>query len=764
MSIQIKLLFLYILFIPIFNFSQTSEDSKLDSFCVIWKDSTKPDSVRLPALLNIIWGEYLFVNPDSGVFYANKMYDFANECNNQTYIASSYNLQGIAFQIKGQNDSAVKYFRKVKDIFLELNNKHGVGVALNNIALALKDLGEFDKCLDYFNQAYNLYKNENDPKDMGSALHNIGTIYSDMGNYPMAMQYFHKALNLGDSINDKSRKAFALLEIGIIVLDFENDNEKALEYFFKSLVLREEINEKIQIPGSLISIAEVYKNRREFEKALSFLNRALTICEEIGEKKRISKTYIEMGSVYFELKQYDKSIYFLEKARELNKFVDYKIGIALSLDKLGLVYEKLNQPLKAIKNSKMAFSISDEIGDLKGIELSTNILYRNYKKLNKIAIALKMYELNILIKDSIINQDNLQSIINQQYQYEYEKKVLADSIRYQDEIIIHQSEVKAEQEESKRQRVILYGVIVLLGLIVAFSVYLYSRFRLIRRQRNLINEQKKTVDKAYGELGAEKKKVESKNKQIITSINYAKKIQTAILPEEELMKEYFSEHFVLFKPKDIVGGDFYWYRSFGDIAVIACVDCTGHGVPGGFMSMMGSLLLDKIVQNKKLTSAEILDQLNSEIIRVLKQETGGEIQDGMDLSLCIIDKKKKQLHFSGARNGIYVIDGENIISYKADMLPAGGSFSKKSREMIREFTSQTIALKENSWVIMYSDGFPDQLGGDKMRSIGNNKFEEIIQKVVTLKKDKNEFLMNEFNTWKGLFPQVDDLLVVGFKI
>ena len=139
---------------------------------------------------------------------------------------------------------------------------------------------------------------------------------------------------------------------------------------------------------------------------------------------------------------------------------------------------------------------------------------------------------------------------------------------------------------------------------------------LIRRQRNLINEQKKTVDKAYEELGAEKKKVEKKNKQIITSINYAKKIQQAILPEDELMQSFFTDYFVLFQPKDIVGGDFYWYRCFGDISVIACVDCTGHGVPGGFMSMMGSLLLDKIVLDTKLTSSQILDQLSNEIIRI----------------------------------------------------------------------------------------------------------------------------------------------------
>ena len=301
-------------------------------------------------------------------------------------------------------------------------------------------------------------------------------------------------------------------------------------------------------------------------------------------------------------------------------------------------------------------------------------------------------------------------------------------------------------------------------MIGAFSVYLYTRFRLIRRQRNLINEQKKTVDKAYGELGVEKKKVERKNKEIITSINYAKKIQRAILPEKELIQSFFSDHFVLFQPKDIVGGDFYWFRCFGDIAAIACVDCTGHGVPGGFMSMMGSLLLDKIVQNEQLTTAEILGQLNNEIIRVLKQDGGGEIQDGMDLSLCVVDKKKKELLFSGARNGIYIINNGNVKSYKADMLPAGGSYSKKSKVMNREFTSQKIKLNKSDWVTMYSDGYPDQLGGDRIMSMGGVKFEEILKKTVLLSEGRNEYLISEFDKWKGEFPQVDDLLVIGFKV
>ena len=231
-----------------------------------------------------------------------------------------------------------------------------------------------------------------------------------------------------------------------------------------------------------------------------------------------------------------------------------------------------------------------------------------------------------------------------------------------------------------------------------------------------------------------------------------------------MLKDYFSDFFVLYQPKDIVGGDFYWYRCFGDISIIASVDCTGHGVPGGFMSMMGSLLLDKIIHKDKLNTSEILVELNNEIIRVLNQNIGGEIQDGMDIALCLVDKKKKELHFSGARNGIIIIKDGKSFRYAADLLPVGGAYSRKSKEMVREYKSQLIPLEENSWVFMYSDGYQDQLSGDKMMSFGIEKFEDVLKSTVNCKGDKGEFLIKEFDLWKGSFPQVDDLLVIGFRI
>ena len=253
-------------------------------------------------------------------------------------------------------------------------------------------------------------------------------------------------------------------------------------------------------------------------------------------------------------------------------------------------------------------------------------------------------------------------------------------------------------------------------LLVIFGGVAFISGLFILRQRQLKSDNLKLerkVEVRTQQLKAEKITVEKKNNQILQSINYAKRIQGSILPDQFLLNEFFSNHFVFYQPKDVVGGDFYWFRSFGDVAVVATVDCTGHGVPGGFMSMMGSLLLDKIVQENNLDTAKILDQLNKEIIRVLKQDQENAMQDGMDLAICVINKEDRSLSFSGARNGIFVLNGNDKKYYDADLFPVGGFYSRKSKEMVRKYHSTKVKLGADSWVFMYTDGYYDQLEGNE---------------------------------------------------
>ena len=305
-----------------------------------------------------------------------------------------------------------------------------------------------------------------------------------------------------------------------------------------------------------------------------------------------------------------------------------------------------------------------------------------------------------------------------------------------------------------------YFVEILLFILLIF-LFISLRIKNLKKKQVLLE---KKVSRRTEQLNNEKKKVQSKNKEILSSINYAKKIQEAILPKKHYLDKFFNDFFVFYQPKDIVGGDFYWYKNFGNIGVIAAVDCTGHGVPGGFMSMMGSLLLDKIVSENQSDCSKILKTLNDEIIRVLDQYEGGEIQDGMDLALCVINKTERELFFSGARNGIILITNNSINRFDADIIPVGGAFSKKGKRIQRKYKQHKIKLEKDTSVFMFSDGFYDQLGGNKMTSFGMNNFEELLLKTNNMKSKKKEFLLNEFNNWRGDFPQIDDLLVIGFKV
>ena len=239
-----------------------------------------------------------------------------------------------------------------------------------------------------------------------------------------------------------------------------------------------------------------------------------------------------------------------------------------------------------------------------------------------------------------------------------------------------------------------------------------------------------------------------------------------MLPSITEMKKPFSDLFVFYDPKDIVSGDFYWHTSLDKYDIIACVDCTGHGVPGGFMSTLGSLLMDKVLENKIFKPAEILTFLNDEVIRTLRQHHDGPIQDGMDMSVCLFDRNKKTVEFSGAKNGIIVAKDNLITRYKADPLPVGGSYMRKGKPIDRKFTSKTIELDKNDWVFMYTDGFLEQPGGPKAMCMKNSDFENYLKGTISINKDseRSDYLFNSLNQWRGEFPRVDDVLIIGVKM
>ena len=295
-----------------------------------------------------------------------------------------------------------------------------------------------------------------------------------------------------------------------------------------------------------------------------------------------------------------------------------------------------------------------------------------------------------------------------------------------------------------------------IGISLVFTIILI--FFLTRSMQTILANE----DRLTANLMQSKLEIEQKNQETLDSIMYAKKIQEAILPMISEVHQAFEDSFIFYLPRDIVSGDFYWFKEIGDKKYIAAVDCTGHGVPGAFMSMIGSVLLDDIVSKKGIEEPhQILNQLNEGVIKALKQnnlESGS--RDGMDIALCVLDETKNKLYFAGAlRPLIHIRDGV-IERIKSDSFPIGGSNNPDEGYGFHE-----INIEKGDVFYLYSDGYPDQFGGEKDKKYMTKSFRDYLVRISKQPmSEQKELLETEFHRWRGDFEQVDDVLVIGFRV
>jgi serine phosphatase RsbU (regulator of sigma subunit) len=265
------------------------------------------------------------------------------------------------------------------------------------------------------------------------------------------------------------------------------------------------------------------------------------------------------------------------------------------------------------------------------------------------------------------------------------------------------------------------------------------------------------------EVVAQKEEIEKKNKDITASINYAQRIQQAMLPQKKQIKETFDDAFIYFNPRDIVSGDFYWYSNVNNKVIITAIDCTGHGVPGAFMSLIGEAYLNQIIERQEITEPDvILNELHKYIRKALKQEEQ-ENHDGMDMALCSVDMKARTLEFAGAKNPLVYIQNSELFVIKGDKHPIGGIQWEKDNE--RKFTKHLVDISKPTSFYIYSDGFGDQYGGESKRKFMGKKLNSLLLEIYNENCDDQESILSEiFNKWRGDNKQIDDVLIVGCKI
>jgi serine phosphatase RsbU (regulator of sigma subunit) len=315
--------------------------------------------------------------------------------------------------------------------------------------------------------------------------------------------------------------------------------------------------------------------------------------------------------------------------------------------------------------------------------------------------------------------------------------------------------------------------------IVTFSLGLGGKINLLKLDRELAQrriigqlrenaalkdkvnrELEDKVEERTQEIRAQKEQIEKQNKEIKYSFDYAKRIQSTVLPHSDVFENLFAEHFIFFKPKDIVSGDFYWISQKGNKIIITASDCTGHGVPGSLMSMLGITMLHEIVNEKNFDRSDaILNELRTNVARTLKQEgKPGEQKDGMDMVLLIYDRSTGELEFSGANNPMYIIRKGEMIEYKGNNMPVA------FYDNMTDFTRHTIKLQKGDRIYLFTDGFPDQFGGPKGKKFKYKPFKELLMEVSERPmEEQRRILSMVFDEWKGNLDQIDDVLVMGLR-
>ncbi|MES2838088.1 MAG: tetratricopeptide repeat protein [Bacteroidota bacterium] len=699
-------------FLFVINFliclSVFAQQNEIDSLLFLIKKD-KTDTTKI-IHFNHLSKEYMFIGVyDSAEYYANYALKLSNliatkNTNNivisetiKKCISSAYNNFGNINYEQGNYPEALKNHSIALKIREELGDQQGIATSYNNMGITFYAQGNYPEALKKYFACLKIREQSNNKSGIAAAYNNIGNIYDEQHNYPEALKNHFEALKIRRAIGEKKGESATLNNIGNVYNNQLNYDE-ALKNHLASLKIKLEMGDKKGIANSHNNMGNVYDNMGNYSEALKNFKISLEMRKEIGDQAGIASSYNSIGSAYLRQKNYKISKEYIDKALELSKKNRYKI----SLEESYLLLTDLN----------------NEIG--------------NYKE------AFENHKLFIVYRDSINLEDTREKTIQGQMTYDFEKREAATKAEQTKKDLI-------ATEEKQKQKFITTSVSAGLFLVLLFSLFIFRGYKQKQKANIIITQQKHIV--------------EEQQKEIIDSIKYAKRLQQAILPSNDEITKYLPNSFLLYKPKDIVAGDFYWMENINDITFIAAADSTGHGVPGAMVSVVCSNALNRAVNEFKLfETGKILDKTRELVLETFAK-SGEEIKDGMDISLLAINKKTNEINWSGANNALWYITDNDLQEIKADKQAIGKTENQKP------FTTHRLNLKKETIYYLFTDGYADQFGGEKGKKFKSAKLKELLISIYEKPIDvQKEIIDTSFEAWKGKLEQVDDVCIIGIKV
>lgn len=679
-------------------------NNKIDSLKKVLQTAHE-DTVKIKILGNIA---NTFLNQlewDSALYYCEKAIEIGEYANYPQEIFRILYWQGIAYYRKGVIEKALQSYLKALELAKKVNSRMQVDI-LNDIGVLYKSQGDYLKAIEYFQRNLEFVEANKDSVLIGRTLNNMANVYFSYGVYTKAIEYYERATNIFMRLGKLNYVGYLYMNTGVAYKKI-NANDKALEYFRKS----QEIFTKIGFKPGLAQVngemGTFYAEQGDYNRALRYVEEALNVYKSLGEKLLIAQALRQLGEIYQKAGSYGTALQY------------YKQSIAL--------FKELNAKKELLDSYENMASVYSAIG--------------NYKQ------AYEYYKIYSNLKDSVLSEDYLRQMQENEARYENEKK--------ENEIKLQKAELAKKDAESKRKSIFLLAVGLIALMVMGFSIIIFKQYAEKKKANILLAEQNEQIKKQRDQIFQQKK-------EITDSIHYASRIQRAVLPSPKVLEDYNIQYFILYKPRDIVSGDFYWINAKDNKIIVTAADCTGHGVPGAFMSMLGMALLNEITSKSEVTSAaQILDELRTLVIKSLHQSGSvEETKDGMDMALCVFDSDLKRVQFAGAFNPLYLVRGNELIEGPADRMPVG--FHDKQTT---NFTNTEIPLQPGDTLYIFSDGYVDQFGGENGKKFMAKRFKQLLIDIHDKAMEEQKQILDVTITeWRGELDQVDDILVIGMRV
>ncbi len=690
-----KLFLLLFVYLTIPTFSQNSKnlDSLLNVAKIAKEDTSKSN------LLNKISAIYLEIDLDKSFDFAKQSLALSEKIGYKKGMGNAYFSMGTICNYKAEQLEAIAWFKKSLSIREELLLMTDVGQTYSSIGYCYEDMGNFPEAKKNYILSLKIREKLKDKIGIARSKTNIGNVYFQTENLTEALSFLLPAIKVFEEFGEKKMVAAANHNVGTIYM-LQNKPE-AMTYLQAALKINEEMGNMFWKTNNLSSISELYRRQGNFTESEKCLKTALTLFEESGQKEGMVTTYNVLAQLNMSQKKY------AEARVNLNKALILAIS-SNSITKRQTCYGNLSKLEEVVGNDKK---------------------------------ALEYYKLAVILNDSILSEENIKKMTQQQMQYDFDKKeALTKEVQERKDIIIQ----KEIQNQKKLRNALIGGFILVL---LAASLFFF--------QRNKINKEKKRSDQLLHI-------VEEKHKEITDSINYAERIQRSFIASKEILDENLKHHFVFFKPKGVVSGDFYWASKLSNgNFILATADSTGHGVPGAIMSLLNITSLESAIKDGFTDPSQILNDTRKTIIERLNKDGSAEGgKDGMDASLISFDFKNNKFIYSAANNPVWVVRENQIIELAPDKMPIG----KHDKDHL-PFTQHEFVLQKNDVVYTLTDGFPDQFGGTKGKKFMYKQLKELLISISTASMEiQKQKLSDTLNDWKGNIEQVDDICIIGIRI